>query len=133
MKTKYFVLLGVLFFSLFAISCSNDDDKTDKNIPEAVTKAFEALNPNINPRWEYEDSYYVAEFKKNNNETEMWFTPDGMWMLTVTDLTQNQVPSPIANAISSSIYSSWTYDDITLIERNGFDELYKIDQCRMRH
>ncbi len=127
MNSKILVLLSVLFLSAFAISCSNDDDKTNKNVPEAVTKAFEELNPNVNPKWEYEDSYYVADFTKNNNETEMWFTAEGKWMLTVTDLTQNQLPTAITSAIAASAYSNWTYDDEKLIERNGFDALYKIE------
>ena len=36
--------------------------------------------------WETKGAYYVADFHEDNFEKEAWFTKDGVWQMTETDL-----------------------------------------------
>lgn len=97
------------------------------NVPDVVATTFQKSFPNISPEWDYEAPYYVAEFKYNNNETEAWYNADGSWAMTVTELPSSKLPAAISQAISTSKYAAWKYDEVKLIDRNGFDKLYKVE------
>lgn len=127
MKTKFLILLTLILMTGITISCSKDDDNVNVQVPSAVTSAFQKSYPNISPKWEYENPYYVAEFKYNSDETEVWYNPDGSWMMTVTDIPSTKLPAAITQAIAASKYASWKYDDVKLIDREGFEQLYKVE------
>ncbi|MGL5562745.1 MAG: PepSY-like domain-containing protein [Tannerellaceae bacterium] len=128
MKTKLLSLLSIALIAFFAASCSNDDDNNSIDVPNAVLTAFNNEYPTVvSPTWEYEDPYYVAEFKYNENETEVWYNTAGTMLLTVEDLQSSQLPQAIKTNIASSIYSAWTYDDVNLIQRDGFSSIYRVE------
>lgn len=128
MKTKLLSLLGIALIAFFAASCSSDDDKSSIDVPNAVLTAFNNEYPTVvSPTWEFEDPYYVAEFKYNGNETEVWYNTAGTMLLTVEDLQSSQLPQSIKANIASSKYSAWTYDDVNLIQRDGFSSIYRVE------
>lgn len=128
MKTKLLSLLGIALIAFFAASCSSDDDKNTINVPNAILTAFNNEYPTVvSPNWEFEDPYYVAEFKNNGNETEVWYNTAGTMLLTVEDLQSTQLPQAIIANITSSKYNGWTYDDVNLIQRDGFSSIYRVE------
>lgn len=128
MKTKLLSLLGIALIAFFAASCSSDDDKNSIDVPNAVLTAFNDQYPTVvSPTWEFEDPYYVAEFKYNGNETEVWYNTAGTMLLTVEELQSSQLPQAIKANIASSKYSAWTYDGVDLIQRDGFSSIYRVE------
>lgn len=128
MKTKLLSLLSIALIAFFAASCSSDDDKNSIDVPNAVLTAFNNEYPTVvSPTWEFEAPYYVAEFKNNGNETEVWYDTAGTMLLTVEDLQSSQLPQVIKSNIASSKYSAWTYDDVNLIQRDGFSSIYRVE------
>lgn len=128
MKTKLLSLLGIALIAFFAASCSSDDDKNSIDVPNAVLTAFNNEYPTVvSPTWEFEDPYYVAEFKYNGNETEVWYNTAGTMLLTVEELQSSQLPQAIKANIASSKYSAWTYDGVDLIQRDGFSSIYRVE------
>lgn len=128
MKTKLLSLLGIALIAFFAASCSSDDDKNSIDVPNAVLTAFNNEYPTVvSPTWEFEDPYYVAKFKYNGNETDVWYNTAGTMLLTVEELQSSQLPQAIKANIASSKYSAWTYDGVDLIQRDGFSSIYRVE------
>ena len=60
--------------------------------------------------WETKGAYYVADFHEDNFEKEAWFTKDGVWQMTETDLRYADLPAPVRSSYESStclLYTSW--------------------------
>lgn len=131
MKLKmYLALLAMGMLSLQ--SCSDDDDGLPgSKVPEAVRTAFENSFPNTaHLSWEtksvLQGQYYKAEFNNksdNGYKTEAWYTADGSWYMTETEMPYNAIPQAIRTAFESSEYASWKKDnEVERIERAGTRE-----------
>lgn len=131
MKLKmYLALLAMGMLSLQ--SCNNDDDDLPASqVPEAVRTAFDGNFSNTaNLSWETkalsQGQYYKAEFNnKNENgyKTEAWYTADGAWYMTETEMPYNDIPQAIKTAFESSEYASWKRDnEVERIERAGTEQ-----------
>ncbi|MGL5730685.1 MAG: PepSY-like domain-containing protein [Bacteroidales bacterium] len=129
MKAKLLTLFSVILMTTVFFSCSKNDDDNIKpvDVPSAVTAAFNNAYPNTTPKWSLNDTYYVAEFGNDNNEVDVWFTADGTIMLTVKEIPVANMPAAIKTAIQGTKYATWTYDDAKLVQRKGFDDLYKVE------
>lgn len=130
MKTKFLTLITmILLGGLIFTSCDKNDDNDNQNlnVPGVVLNAFTKEYPNVKPNWSLNDNYYVAEFGNDDNEVDVWFTSDGVIMLTVKEIPSAQLPAAIKTAIQTTKYATWTTDDVKLIQRNGFDDLYKVE------
>lgn len=119
MKTRminfWFVLCSVVILS----ACSDDDDNLS-NVPASVQTALEAKYPAVsNVEWEKKSGYYVAEFRNNGVETEVWFDSSAVWCMTETDLRTNltELPGLVQTAFQTGQYADWTVDDIDKYER----------------
>lgn len=110
-------------------SCSKDDDNdiNPVNVPSAVMSAFNQAYPNTSAKWSLNDNYYVAEFGNDNNEVDVWFTSEGTIMLTVREMPASELPQAIKTAIQETKYAAWKIDDVNLIQRKGFENLYKVE------
>lgn len=132
----YFALLALGAVS-FA-SCDNDDnDDIDiSNVPADVRNTFDGSYSNIaNLKWETENvsqqSYYKAEFNNksdNNYQTSAWYSPEGKWQMTETEMPYNAIPAPIRAAFENSPYATWKKDnEIDKIERPDSETVYIIE------
>ncbi len=125
---KNVVVNAVLFFAMgfLLASCSDDDDFSLDN--SAVKSAFSSMYPEATTaEWEMKFTYYVAEFKLNNFETEAWFDTDASWVLTETDLNYAALPDSVVASFEASEYASWKRDDIDLLERPETEDVYILE------
>lgn len=129
MKTKFLTLLCIIILGGLMFSCSKDGDNDIKSVdvPSAVMSAFNQVYPNTSAKWSLNDNYYVAEFGNDNNEVDVWFTSDGIIMLTVREMLASELPQAIKTAIQGTKYAGWKIDDVNLIQRKGFENLYKVE------
>lgn len=120
MKTNLWKWLLVYCSVLVLSACDDDDDYPSSKVPESVQAALEAKYPAINKvEWEKKSSYYVAEFRDNGVDTEVWFDSNAVWCMTETDLRTdlNVLPGLIKNAFETGQYADWVVDDIDKYER----------------
>ena len=131
MKLKmYLALLAMGMLSLQ--SCNDDDDDLpNSKVPEAVRNAFDSSFSNTaNLSWETktvsQGQYYKAEFNNksdNGYKTEAWYTADGSWYMTETEMPYSDIPQAIKTSFESSEYASWKRDnEVERIERAGTEK-----------
>ncbi|MGL6179690.1 MAG: PepSY-like domain-containing protein [Tannerellaceae bacterium] len=130
MKTKFsiFAMLCLLFMGVNT-SCSNDDDKDKQFVTPEAEKAFNLQYPNAkNVKWEMKNTYYVAEFNEASYKSiDAWYNAAGEWFLSEYDIAYDANPSAVQTTFSNSAYGKWTVDDVDLIRRPSFMDLYIID------
>lgn len=92
---KYFLLLALGVFA-FALQSCDDDDNDGISVPAELSNALAKEHPNAQRiEWETKGAYYVADFHEDNFEKEAWFTKDGVWQMTETDLRYADLPAPV--------------------------------------
>lgn len=104
MKLKmYFLLLAL---GALGLQSCNDDDDHLSSVPTELKNAFTEKYPSVsNEKWETKGNYYIAEFRQQNYETSAWFTPNGIWQMTETDLPYQALPAAVKSAFESSEYA----------------------------
>lgn len=136
MKLKmYFALLAMGMIGLQSCSNDDDDDLPSSQVPEAIRNAFDSSFSNTaNLNWETKTvskgQYYKAEFNNksdNGYKTEAWYTADGTWYMTETEMPYNAIPQAVKTSFESSEYASWKRDnEVDRIERNAVKEIIYI-------
>lgn len=115
--------IALSFLTAAFTSCSSDkDEPAPSYVPEAVRDAFQQKYPDATGvDWDTKSTYYIAEFKqKSGAETEVWYTSEAVWAMTVTDYGKDLflIPADINEAFAKSPYGfGWTIDDIDFYER----------------
>ena len=116
----------ILALGFLALSCSDDDNFEPDN--SAVKNAFVTKYPGASvDEWEMKFTYYVANFRLDNNETEAWFESNANWVFTETDLTYAKLPDAIKTSFEASEYKNWEKDDIDKIERPETETVYILE------
>lgn len=136
MKLKmYFALLTMGMIGLQSCSNDDDDDLPSSKVPEAVRNTFDnSFSNTANLSWETKTvskgQYYKAEFNNksdNNYKTEAWYTADGTWYMTETEMPYNAIPQAVKTSFESSEYASWKKDnEVDRIERAAVKEIIYI-------
>lgn len=126
MKLKIYTLL-IAFCAAWSLqSCDNDDDESIA-VPTVLQEAFSSKYPNVtNVKWETKAGYYVADFY-DGYEASAWFTADGNWHMTETDIPYTALPDPVKAAFEASEYKNWKKDDVDKLERQGIETVYVIE------
>lgn len=126
MKLNIFTLLLVLGTAWSLHSCDNNDDESI-DVPVELQNAFSSKYPNAaNVKWENKSGYYVADFY-DGYEASAWFTQDGKWKMTETDIPYDALPQAVKTSFETSEYKSWKIDDVDKLEREGFETVYVIE------
>lgn len=129
MKLKFFTLLLALGAAWSLQSCDNDNDGSIP-VPTELQNAFSEKYPNVaNVKWETKAGYYVADFH-NGYEASAWFTPNGEWQLTETDIPYSALPQAVKTEFGKSEYkngSGWLIDDVDKLERKNLETVYVIE------
>jgi hypothetical protein len=110
-KTK---LLGVLV--LAGISACAQKVKTE-NVPAAVKQSFSKMYPEVKEvKWEMEDKNFEAEFKKNKEELEAVFTPEGIFVQSEKELgSTNDLPKEVLASLYKE-FAGYKFSDVEWIE-----------------
>ena len=126
MKLKIFTLLLVLGAAWSLYSSDNNDDESI-TVPVELQNAFSSKYPNAaNVKWESKSGYYIADFY-DGYEASAWFTQDGKWKMTETDIPYDALPQAVKTSFETSEYKSWKIDDVDKLEREGFETVYVIE------
>lgn len=125
MKVKLLFLMFFLATGLVMASCN----QRDKYRPEAkVISSLSAKYPKASRvEWEQEKGYQVAEFREKGVECKAWFSNDGKWIMTESDLKYGALPATIRSDVEKGEYCSWKKDDIDKIERAGMPAVYVLE------
>lgn len=126
MKLKFFTLLLALSAAWSLHSCDNNDDESIA-VPTELQSAFSAKYPNAaNVKWESKSGYYVADFY-DGYEASAWFTQDGKWQMTETDIPYTALPEPVKNIINATYPGQVDDDDAEYVEEATGATYYLID------
>lgn len=121
------LLVAIALCSLSLTACSDDDDDDNVTPSTTVQEAFEALYPDVTVQeWELEGTYYVADFRLDGASSEAWFTADGEWVKTETDVTYASLPDAVKATLSEQ-YASYTIDDIEYVETPSSGNYYLVE------
>ena len=128
--TKWMMVCALGVFSM--TSCSDDDD-SNVNVPENVTRAFNDKYAGVGRvEWDRErGGYLVAEFNKDGKEYDAWFTETGEWVMTEVDhgRRMENLPEAVQAGYEATTYyaENWTIDDIDEIQRPAYETFYIIE------
>lgn len=111
-----------------AFTACNDDDNP-YTPGEKVIKEFYAMYPQArNISWNAKTGYNVADFLDGDYQTEAWFTGQGTWVMTETDIPYAALPTAVKQHFEGSLYKDWRVDDVDKLERRDTDApLYIIE------
>lgn len=128
--TKWMMVCALGVFSM--TSCSDDDD-SNVNVPENVTRAFNDKYAGVGRvEWDRErGGYLVAEFNKDGKEYDAWFTETGEWVMTEVDhgRRMENLPQAVQAGYEATTYyaENWIIDDIDEIQRPAYETFYIIE------
>lgn len=126
MKLRIYTLL-IAFCAAWSLHSFDNDDDDSIAVPAALQEAFSSKYPNVkNVKWETKAGYYVADFY-DGYEASAWFTTDGNWHMTETDIPYTALPDPVKSAFETSEYKTWKKDDVDKLERQGIETVYVIE------
>ena len=60
---------------------------------------------------------FEVDILHNNIYKDVYFNTENQWISTEWDITKDQVPAIVMNALQASEYKNYTIDDIDLIEK----------------
>ena len=141
MKQKFFdltLILSFLLFSFSLVSCSDDDEPGDGNVPQSVLNAFNAKYPGVTDvKWDVVQGYRVARFNKPSRATvdaysnSAWFTIEGAFCQEDEDIDYKDLPEVVKAGFEKykqTFYpTDWVIDDCEVLERQGMGRIYVIE------
>lgn len=127
MKLKIYTLILALGAAWSLQSCDNNDDDSIA-VPAELQNAFSSKYPNAaNVKWESKSGYYVADFY-DGYEASAWFTQDGKWQMTETDIPYDALPQAVKTSFEATeCNTSWRIDDVDKLERESVETVYVIE------
>ena len=126
MKLKIYTLILALGAAWSLQSCDNNDDDSIA-VPAELQNAFSSKYPNAaNVKWESKSGYYVADFY-DGYEASAWFTQDGKWQMTETDIPYDALPQAVKNTINTTYPGQVDDADAEYVEEATGDTYYLID------
>jgi len=108
---------GVLMYSCKQGAKNTSEEKAEKAVPEAVTKAFEAKFVGATDvEWEQEEEgVYEAEFKVNGQEMSAEFASDGTWKETEQKVDHSQLPAAVVDTLEAG-WGDYTVEEVEMCE-----------------
>lgn len=132
---KNLLTWALLAFAGSALAGCDDQDgiRVDRQIESAFHDRYPLAT---RAEWEFRLGYYVADFRQNTAEAEAWFTPQGVWHMTETDVRYADLPSTVRSAFEQSeYYAGWRIDDIDMLEYPDRETVYiiEVEQNRAKY
>lgn len=121
---------GLLLGACSNDSGSNDITLTPDQVPATVMKAFNEAYPAARQvSWQRDNGFLVADFAPGNGrpgQMRAWFGHNGVWHITKTEITFEELPAAVKEAFAASEYATWTIDDVDMLTRRQGVSLYRI-------
>lgn len=105
------------------IKVINDSDNGNNNfqpvvIPQAISDAINEMYPGATVlEFDQEKNGFEVDILHNNIYKDVYFNTENQWVSTEWDITKDQVPAIVMNALQASEYKNYKIDDIDLIEK----------------
>lgn len=105
------------------IKVVNDSDDDHNNfqpviIPQAITDSINKMYAGATIlEFDQEKNGFEVDILHNNIYKDVYFNTENQWVSTEWDITKDQVPAIVMNALQASEYKNYTIDDIDLIEK----------------
>ena len=105
------------------IKVVNDSDDDHNNfqpviIPQAITDLINKMYAGATIlEFDQEKNGFEVDILHNNIYKDVYFNTENQWISTEWNITKDQVPAIVMNALQASEYKNYTIDDIDLIEK----------------
>lgn len=131
-RMKWMNLTMALAACAFVLTACDDDDDHTLQTPEVVKNNFTAKYGEVgHVDWDIKQSnYYVADFWLDHQSLEAWYTQDGTWKMTETELGKDINNAGLPEAVKAEFqtdYAQKTVDDIDKIETAKGETFYIIE------
>ena len=116
---------GIAATTALTISCNDDDD--DYTPSSSIVEIFDDYYPDAtNVRWYYIGGYLVADFDYYGQDMEAWFSYDGRWLYTKTDIVYADLPIEVqANLMAA--YIDYDIEDVEKITTSKYGTFYNVE------
>lgn len=122
----FFAMLTLGVSAWMLQSCDDDDDLSI--VPVELTDSLSKKYPQATRvEWENDRGYYIADFYENGWERTAWFTPEGIWQLTETEIRFTDLPDAVQTSFRASAYATWEIEDVDMVERLEMEVVYVIE------
>lgn len=127
MKKIFFIPILALGIFIWQ-GCDQYDDLPYPGENKSVESTFKTMYADVaHVEWEKKGKYWIAEFWKEDKETEAWFETNDSWYQTETDISFAELPETVKTAFQLSEYKDWRVDDVDMFERRNTDTFYILD------
>ena len=116
---------GIAAATALTISCNDDDDNYTPS--SSIVEIFDDYYPDAsNVRWYYIGGYLVADFDYYGQDMEAWFSYDGRWLYTKTDIVYADLPIEVqANLMAA--YIDYDIEDVEKITTSKYGTFYNVE------
>jgi len=120
MKTLIVIVIIILGFNIYSLFVSS--------VPDVVKNAFaKKFSVSNNVTWSKQDSaHYEAQFSTHGIDTQAYFTSNGKWLETQTEIALSQLPKKVVETISKN-YPGCSIVDAEKIEEANNKVFYETD------
>ncbi len=109
---------------------NDDDDNSDMlptDLPEAITNFINTQYPGaIIVDRDNDDGMIEIDILHEGLIKELTFTGAGVWVETVTEFEDNNIPTFVTETLAATEYASYEIDDVELVE-NSQEEYYVVE------
>lgn len=125
-KIKILLLaLGIITCTAITVSCNDDDDYYTPG--SSIVEIFDDYYPDATDvRWYYVGGYYVADFDYYGDDMEAWFSNDGSWLYTKTEIVYATLPVEVQVNLMTA-YIDYDIEDIIKITTSKYGTFYNIE------
>lgn len=120
---KKIALAAITFLYLFAGIASAQV----KNVPAAVTSAFQTKYPDVKQvTWLKDQDGYAARFYDREEPCTVRYNSRGEWLDETKKLNFGDLRSNVRNAFSQSKFASWRAHEVSQIQAKNKETQYRI-------
>ncbi len=116
---RLFLSMAAIASLIMATGCDNETDLNTKinNLP-VQSAQFLSTSYGSAKIVDVDNGreYIEVEIVENGVERNVYFTHDGNWVMTSTDVAVRNLPDAVTAAVAASEYGSWRIDDADMVE-----------------
>lgn len=114
----------IVFNSFPVFTQSNRSTGSSAN---KVKSAFKSQYPgSTDVMWTFMERMAVVSFKSGDIYKEAFYSPEGIWLKTETEIEPVAMPSAVKKIIDSEEFSAWHKGSTFLLEMPGNKKRYKV-------